>query len=80
VINIPTPAPTTTTLTLPQEDCGLSIMSCVSVTFSPLASASARPQLQFLQALRAPPAPTSQSSCLEAAQRAHTQPAVRQGG
>lgn len=51
-------------LTLPHDDCGLSSISCVSSTFSPLASASARPQLQFLQALRAPPAPTSQSSCL----------------
>jgi hypothetical protein len=47
-------------LTFPQDDCGLSSISCVSSTFWPCASASARPQVQFLQALRAPPAPTYQ--------------------
>ena len=36
--------------TLPHADCGLSIMSCVSCTLTPAASASARPQVQFAHA------------------------------
>lgn len=40
---------------------GLSSISGVSVALTPAASASARPQEQFLQALR-PLVPTSQSS------------------
>ena len=61
------------TRTFPQLDCGLSSISCVRVTRSPAASASARPHVQFLHALRAPPAPTSQSSCaVDTAGRAGT--------
>ncbi len=48
-------------LTLPQAEVGLSSISGVSVALTPAASASARPQEQFLQALR-PLVPTSQSS------------------
>lgn len=52
-------------LTLPQADCGFSIMSCDRSTFCTAASASALPHVQFLHAFL--PAPTSQSSA--AAQR-----------
>lgn len=54
-------------LTLPQEEPtpGFWIMSSVSCTLTPAASASARPQVQSLHALR-PVAPTSQSSAATA--------------
>jgi hypothetical protein len=46
-------------LTLPHADCGFSSISCERSTFCTAASASALPQVQFLQAFL--PAPTSQS-------------------
>lgn len=71
------PAPPTRTL--PHEDCGLSSISCVSLSLTPAASASALPHEQFLHALR-PLLPTSQSPGCSATQdeafggqaRAHT--------